>query len=69
MADEWLTVEEAMAYLKVSRSTLYRYTSEERLPFYQLAGTGGRRFKRSDLDALLLPGQPTPAPGKAAAAA
>lgn len=67
MADEWLTVEEAAAYLKVSKPSIYRYCSEGRLPFYNLAGTGTRRFKRSDLDAMLEPGQATP--GKVAAAA
>jgi excisionase family DNA binding protein len=65
--DEWLTVEEAMAYLKLSRSSVYRFMSEGRLPYYQVAGTGTRRFKRSDLDALLEPGQASP--GKAVAVA
>jgi excisionase family DNA binding protein len=65
MRDEWLTLDEAAAYLKVSKPSIYRYCSEGRLAFYKLAGTGARRFKRSDLDALLTLGQATP--GKAAA--
>jgi excisionase family DNA binding protein len=67
MADEWLTLEEAAAYLKVSKPSIYRYTSEGKLPFYKLAGSGARRFKRSDLDALLEPGLATP--GKVGVAA
>ena len=58
MADEWLTLDEAAAYLKVSKPTVYRLCSEGRLPFYKLAGTGARRFKRSELDALMTPGDP-----------
>ena len=56
MADEWLTLDEAAKYLKVSKPSIYRFCAEGRLPFYKLAGTGARRFKRSDLDALLEPG-------------
>ena len=58
MTEEWLTLEEAAAYLKVAKPTIYRFCSEGSLPFYKLAGTGQRRFKRADLDALLIPGQP-----------
>jgi excisionase family DNA binding protein len=58
MADEWLTLDEAAAYLKVSKPTIYRWTSAGQLPFYKLAGTGARRFKRSELDALAIPGKP-----------
>ena len=59
MAEEWLTLEEAAAYLKVAKPTIYRFCSEGCLPFYKLAGTGQRRFKRADLDALFVPGRPT----------
>ena len=59
MLDHWLTLEEAAAYLKVSKPTIYRFCAEGCLPFYKLAGTGQRRFKRDDLDALLIPGQPS----------
>jgi len=67
MPDEWMTLAEAAAYLKLSKPSIYRFTSEGRLPFYKLAGAGSRRFKRSDLDALLERGQPPS--GKVAAAA
>jgi len=56
LADEWLTLEEAAKYLKVSKPSIYRFCAEGRLPFFKLAGTGARRFKRADLDALLEPG-------------
>lgn len=56
--DTWMTVEEAMAYLKVSRPTLYRFMENGKLKYYKLAGTGTRRFRREDLDALLEPGKP-----------
>jgi len=56
VSEEWLTLEEAAAYLKVSKPTIYRFCSEACLPFYKLAGTGQRRFKYADLDALLVPG-------------
>ena len=58
MAEGWLTLEEAAAYLKVSKPTIYRFCSEGCLPFYKLAGTGQRRFKRADLDSLFVPGRP-----------
>lgn len=53
MADEWMTVKQAMAYLKVSRDTIYEYSRRGWLPYYELPSGKGRRFKRSDLDALL----------------
>ena len=59
MPHEWLTLGEAARYLKVSKPTIYRFCSEGCLPFYKLAGTGQRRFKQSDLDALFTPGRPT----------
>jgi excisionase family DNA binding protein len=61
----WYTVARACKYLDVSRATLYVYMADGRLPFYQFKGTASndgstrRRFKRSDLDALLEPGNPS----------
>jgi excisionase family DNA binding protein len=55
---EWYTVAEACEYLRVSNTTLYEYMKTKRLPFYYLAGTRHRRIKKSDLDALLEPGDP-----------
>lgn len=66
--EDWLTLEEAAQYLKVSKQTIYRYCAEGVLPFYKLAGTGQRRFKRRELNALLTPGKPGDDEGKPLAA-
>ncbi|MEM7134623.1 MAG: helix-turn-helix domain-containing protein [Chloroflexota bacterium] len=51
---KWYDVAGACDYLSVSKTTLYRYMKDGRLPFYHLAGTTSRRVKKSDLDALLI---------------
>lgn len=53
-----LTVNEAAAYLNVSRSTVYklsalRGTGPAQLPVVNLPGTNVVRFRVSDLDALI----------------
>jgi excisionase family DNA binding protein len=53
---EWMTVAEAMGYLRVSRATLYRLSADGRLPYYTVGSSQDRRFRRRDLDAALLPG-------------
>ena len=53
---EWLTVNEAAAYLKVHRATIYELCRRGDLPYYTLKGARERRFKREDLDSLLEPG-------------
>ena len=58
MNAKWYTVAEACEYLSVSNSTLYTYMKDNRLPFFYLAGTRQRRLRKSDLDALLSPGDP-----------
>jgi excisionase family DNA binding protein len=61
---QWYTVAEACEYLRVSNTTIYEYMKSKRLPFFYLAGTRNRRLKKSDLDALLEPGNPSdPAEG------
>ena len=57
-SDRWLTVTEAAEYLSVTPATVYTYMKDERLPFSYLAGTRHRRIKKSDLEALLVPGNP-----------
>jgi excisionase family DNA binding protein len=52
---ELFTIEEAMEYLRVSRSTIYRLMREGDLPYYVLT-KGRRRLKREDLDKLLVKG-------------
>ena len=50
---DWLTLDQAAAYLKVSQPTIYRWCAEGILVFYELESGGGRRFKLEDLDGLL----------------
>lgn len=54
----WYTIAEACDYLRVSKATLYANMADGRLRFYVMKGTRNRRFKKSDLDALLEPGNP-----------
>jgi len=54
----WFNVAEAAEYLVTSKVTLYAYMKDKRLPYYYLAGTRQRRIKKTDLDALLVPGYP-----------
>jgi len=51
---EWLTVEDAAGYLRVTPSTIYRWTKAGKLPVYKFNGTP-IRIKRSDLEALAKP--------------
>ncbi len=56
--DRWMTPAEAAKYLGISRTSLYTYMGDGRLPFYYIRGSNQRRIKKSDLDALLVPGNP-----------
>jgi excisionase family DNA binding protein len=56
--ETWLTMSQAMQYLQVSRRTLYRLMDEGMLPYYRITGTRQRRFKRSDLDQLMVLEEP-----------
>ena len=49
---EWLTATEAAKYLRVDRTTIYRWEKAGILRSYPLP-IRGRRFKQGDLDALL----------------
>lgn len=53
---EWLTAEEAAAYLKVKVRSLLLWVRQGRMPAYALSGTARRiwRFRKQDLDAHLL---------------
>lgn len=46
-----LTVDEALRYLRIARPTLYRYTSQKRIPHFHV----GRKvlFDRQELDEWL----------------
>ena len=56
--DAWMTVDDAVAYTRIKRGTLYRLMKEDILPWYRVTGTKQRRIKRSDLDRLMVPGEP-----------
>lgn len=49
-----MTVSEATLYTKISRATLYRLMKQGVLPFYRVTGTSQRRFKKSELDKLMV---------------
>jgi len=48
-----LTFDEACQYLKVSKSFLYKATSERTISFYKPTGGKMIRFKKEDLDLWL----------------
>jgi excisionase family DNA binding protein len=50
---EWFTPDEAADYLRVSRATVYRLSEEGRLPFSEIEGGRGRRYRIEDLRQLL----------------
>jgi len=50
--DEWMTIEEAAAYLKVSRNTIRNYIKSKTLPSYH-SGERLIRIKRIDIDTFL----------------
>ncbi len=52
--DAWMTITEAVRHTKVSRATLYRLMKQGVLPFYRVTGTSQRRFKKRDLDQLMV---------------
>ena len=55
-SDKWFDIEGAMEYLQVSRTTIYAAMKDGRLQYYYVKGTKQRRIKKSDLDALMTPG-------------
>jgi len=57
--DEWLTTREACKFLKIHRRTLYRMMKDGRLRYSYIAGSGHRRIRKTDVDALLIPAPPS----------
>ena len=47
---EWFTVEEAASYLRVSKRTIYKWSSNGRLPVYLIGDLRHRRYRKDDLD-------------------
>ena len=61
-----LTLEEAAQYLRVSKTSLRRWTKDGRLPCHRIGVRGERRFDQAALDAFLLrrsTGRPLTEPG------
>lgn len=56
--DVWFDIDGAMLYLKISRTTLYAAMKDGRLPYFYIKGTRQRRLKKSDLDNLMVSGNP-----------
>ena len=51
----WLDVDEAAAYLRVTRRTIYKLCAEFKLVYHECAG--GRVFTKADLDAYVSGGR------------
>ncbi len=51
---QWFTPDEAADYLRVSRATIYRLTDEGNLPYSEIPGGRGRRYRVQDLRRVLL---------------
>ena len=60
---DWLTVQEAISYLKVARSTLYRWAREGRLTLYRL-GEQTVRVRKKELDTIAQPVSPNRSPAE-----
>lgn len=50
---EWFTASEAAEFLPVTRSTIYRWSRASHLRYHVLPEGVGRRFHRTDLEAVL----------------
>lgn len=51
----WFNVQEACDYLRISKPTLYELVNKGLLRSYKIKGLKARRFKREDLDGLMIP--------------
>ena len=52
---EWYTIDESAGYLRVSRRTMYKLIKDGQLAAYRVGTAGHRRFKREDLERLMMP--------------
>jgi excisionase family DNA binding protein len=59
--DQWLISREVMAAARISRRTLDRMVEDGRLEAHKIAG-GQRRYRKADVDALVM--SPTPSGDK-----
>jgi len=53
---EIFKAKEAARYLRLERGSFYNLVHEGRIPFYRLLGRRSLRFKKSDMERLLKPG-------------
>lgn len=51
MLDEWITINEAIKMLEISRATIYRWSKSGILPIYTRMGKS--RVKREDIEKIL----------------
>ncbi|MCA6440870.1 MAG: helix-turn-helix domain-containing protein [Chitinophagaceae bacterium] len=51
---EILPLADAVGYLKIKKSSLYKLTSSKKIPFYRPEGSKLIYFKRAELDAWML---------------
>ena len=52
---EWYTIDESADYLRVSRRTMYKLIHDGHLAVYRVSTEGHRRFRRDDLERLMIP--------------
>lgn len=57
LQSNWLTIQEASRYLKVARSTLYRWAREGKITFYRF-GEQTVRVRKYELDTVAQPASP-----------
>ena len=53
LTEPWLTANEVMRKLQISRTTLYRWTRMGVLPSYKLPGSRNLYFMGSEIDAFI----------------
>ncbi len=54
-SQDWYTIDESAGYLRVSRRTMYKLINEGQLAAYRVGAGGHRRFRRDDLERLMIP--------------
>lgn len=53
--DTWLKGKEAIEHLRLSKPTFYKLVKERKITPYYIEGVADPRYKREELDALLVP--------------
>jgi excisionase family DNA binding protein len=55
--NEWLTVQEAAAFLKLAKQTVYQKVHEKKIPCYKPENSSVLRFRKSELESWLQSGK------------